>query len=138
MVRVATSVVIAVPPALCIESIRTSLGDERILKASRTLRGDKSYAGWVTDLVPEQRVEVVYSAFDPTTRRRYERAGWRVVYDFTPAGPGHTLAEVSVEYGALAAVMGWGTTRAQAENEVMRSLAALVVLEVGLHARPTE
>jgi hypothetical protein len=135
MPRVAASVVIDVPPALCVQSVQDALADERLAAAYRALRpGRGEYSGWVTSLVPERRVEIAFAALDPATKRRSERSGWRVIYEFLPTDDGRTLAEVSIEYGVLAALGGAGTMRAQAEGHILLRLSALVTLELGARA----
>jgi len=135
MRRIAASIEIDVPPALCVQSVQQSLADDRLAEAYRVLRpGRGEYSGWVTSLVPERRVEIAYAALDPATRKRYDRAGWRVIYEFAPTAEGRTLAEVSIEYGMLAAFAGAGTVRAQAEGQIMLRLQALLSLETGVRA----
>ena len=138
MRRVAASIEIDVPPALCVHSVQQSLADDRIAGAYRALRpGRGEYSGWVTSLVPERRVEIAYAALDPATKKRSHRAGWRVIYEFAPTESGRTLAEVSIEYGMLAALGAAGTLRAQAEGQILLRLTALLSLELGRHASST-
>lgn len=133
--RVAAHVVVAVPADLCAHAVRAALGDGRLREAVSTLRRGKEYSGWVigraADRGPDRRLEIAFAALDPSSGRRTHRLGWRVTYDFTPAGDGRTRVEVGIEYTLLAAIAAAGTLRAQAENDVAHRLAAMHALELG-------
>ncbi|MDF1504675.1 hypothetical protein [Roseisolibacter sp. H3M3-2] len=131
MTRVAARLELALTAEQCVHAVQASMDDPRVREAFRALRPGKEYAGWVTHVEPGRRLEIAYAALDPMTNKRIHRLGWRVTYDFAPAGAGRTRVEVGVEYGRLAALGGMGLMRAQAENEVARRLSALHMLELG-------
>lgn len=131
MARIAARLDLALTADQCIAAVQRSMEDPRVRDAFRSLRPGKEYAGWVTRVEPGRRMEIAFAALDPLTGRRIHRLGWRVHYEFAPAGDGHTRVEVAVEYGWLAALGGAGLMRAQAENEVARRLSALHMLELG-------
>ena len=141
--RVAAHVVVAVPADLCAHAVQAALGDARLRDARGALRPGKEYSGWVTGGAPgggpgggtARRLALVFAALDPATGRRTHGLGWRVTYDFTPAGDGRTRVEVGVEYTLLAANAAAGTLRAQAENDIAHRLAAMHALELGFGGR---
>jgi len=134
MTRVAAQMELALTAEQCLAAIQHAMEEPRLKAAFRSLRPGKEYAGWVTHVEPGRRLEIVYGGLDPLTNKRNHRFGWRVRYEFAPAGHGHTRVEVAVEYGWLTAIGGAGTTRAQAENDVARRLSELVMLESGMRA----
>ena len=134
MTRVAAQMELALTAEQCLAAIQHAMEEPRLEAAYRGLRPGKEYAGWVTHVEPGRRLEIVYGGLDPLTNKRNHRFGWRVRYDFAAAGPGRTRVEVAVEYGWLTALGGAGTTRAQAENDVARRLAELLMLERGMQA----
>ena len=133
MKRIAAYIVVDVPAELCARTVQASLADVRLREAYRALRAGKEYSGWVTGGAPGRRLEIAFAALDPTTSRRTHPLGWRVTYDFTPAGDGRTRVEVGIEYTLLAALVAAGTLRPQAENDIAHRLAAMHALELGLH-----
>ena len=136
MTRIAASIEVAVPAALCIHAIQESMTDDRLLAAYRSLRKGKEYSGFVTMLVPDRRMVIEFASLEPMTNRRRHSTGWKVIYDFTPGSDGRTRVEIAIEYGRLTALATGGLAGPQAENDIVHRLSAMRMLEAGVQGLP--
>lgn len=133
MKRIAASVTVALPADLCYRVAEQSYADERWKAAYASLRPGKSYSGRVTARNPGRRLVIEVGTIDALSGTQAPTSGYRVAYNFTPDGQ-RTRVEIEVEYELLLAVAGLGTMEAQATNEVLHRLAAMVALEAGYEA----
>ena len=129
MKRISATIDLELPAEVCIEAVQATMTDTRLTEALRGIRAGKEYSGYVKMVIPGRRLAIDFPGLEPLSNKRYHSLGWRVTYDFTPAQDGRTRAEVSVEYGRLAAIMGGGLVHAQAQNEIAHRLLALRMLE---------
>src|SRR5262249_37508404 len=72
--------------------------------------------------------------YDTLTNLRLN--GWAVTFTLTRLDELRTRVGISVEYGLMLAVLGLTTMRAQAENEILSWIRALLALERGAGATP--
>jgi carbon monoxide dehydrogenase subunit G len=132
MPRASASVRVHVPISVCHGWVHGSVREERYLSAYSHVRGGKQYSGQVVESQPPQRVVIAERGYDPLSG--HSSQGWAITYRFSEAGAGVTEVEVSVEYGMGLALLGLGTMGAQAQNEVLNRISALLALEHGTRA----
>jgi hypothetical protein len=132
MPRVSASVTVRVPISVCYGCVHGSVREERYLSAYSRLRNGKRYSGQIVESQPPRRIVIEERAQDPLTGASFQ--GWTILYGFSDVGAGVTEVEVSVEYGAGLALLGFGTMGPQAQNEVLNRISALLALEHGIRA----
>jgi hypothetical protein len=129
MARVTGAVTLNLPADRCYAYLRDSVRDERFLEAYAELRAPLKYSGDVTAIEHGRRVTISEDGYDTLTNLRLN--GWAVTFTLTRLDELRTRVQISVEYGLMLAVLGLTTMRAQAENEILSWIRALLALERG-------
>lgn len=136
MTRLDASVTVQVPVDLCFHVIRDGYADPRWREAYQRFRPGREYSGIVVEEEANQRLVVSEAAVDALTGAHVRALGYQVAFAFQEEGPSTTRVEVAVEYGLVAALGAAGTMSAQAANEIMHRVSALLALETGYLAPP--
>jgi hypothetical protein len=134
MARVTGAVTLNMPTDRCYAYLRDSVRDDRFLQAYAELRAPLKYSGDVTAVEHGRRVTISEDGYDTLTNLRLN--GWAVTFTLTRLDELRTRVQISVEYGLMLAVLGLTTMRAQAENEILSWIRALLALERGAGHAP--
>ena len=138
MKRIAVHIPLRLPLDVVRSYIKEYADDASVAQAYYKLRGTTNPTR-VVESGPT-RLTIFEPAFDPTVRGHgIFNTGWTVAYELTEEGASETTVEISVEYGRLTAMMGFGLIKPQAEGEIMQRISALLAFERGYYVdRPQE
>lgn len=122
---------VRLPAAQCQAFVRAAEADPAVQQAYTKLRGGETSPSTIETDEPG-RLDLFEPIYDPGTKTHGGgRLGWTITYTFRDAEPGTSVVVIELAYNHRTALLGFGLMKAQAQNELMHRIRALIAYERG-------
>lgn len=120
---------IEVPLGPTFDFVKDAVTNPQYLKIYETLSNGKPYSGRIIEESSGHHLLIQEASVDGLTNIRLP--GWTIRYDFEEVSSSKTKVTITIEYGALLAILGMSTVHGQSINEVLARITNLLALERG-------
>ncbi|MHB8125670.1 MAG: hypothetical protein ACYDEJ_08540 [Desulfitobacteriaceae bacterium] len=128
MAKLSYAVNIAVPLDQCYTYIRNYTKDQRYVQASASLLKVNSPVR-ITNEKRDSFITFKVNGVNPVTKRTM--SGWELKYSFIQTTKGFTQVDLAIKYGLFLGLIGFGTMKYQAKNELVNIISTLIAFEKG-------